>query len=1783
VVQNTFRVLPDMSNPKIEISRLAPKTTSDVISSSPAQLRGPGIAHFAERPFPRLFEDQVAQEPDKTAVFCDRETLTFGELNARANQLARHLRSLGVGSESLVGICIDRSLEMAIGIIGILKAGGAYLPLDPEYPTERLAFMLADAQPMLVLTRSNLEKRLPRKFQSQDHPPLPLGEELGVRAYDTTDPHPNPPQKGEGNEPRTVLLDQDWPTISGESNANLSDRPSPDDLAYVIYTSGSTGRPKGAMITHRNLANYLLALNHELKLGRDDLYLHTASIAFSSSRRQLMLPLSQGAGVVIANSEERKDPLALFAMIKERRVTVMDAVPSFWRNCTTILASLDDEERESLLANQLRLILSASEPLLSDIPQMWIRRFQHPARHVHMFGQTETAGIVCLYHIPEQLDENLEIIPIGAPIANTEIYILDERRRLCDIGEAGELYIGGAGVGRGYLNRSELTAQKFIPHPFNQQSCARLYRTGDWARVREDGQIEFAGRRDQQVKLRGFRVELGEIEVALAKHPSVRESVVVARDDTGGDKKLIAYLVANGTAPNAGELRNFLSAQLPEYIVPAAFVVIDALPLSANGKVNRLALPDPDQMSARLSSEYLAPRNEIEHRLAAIWAKVLRVERVGVNDNFFELGGHSLLAAQVISRLRSELAIETPLRLLFEHPTVASLAATVKNLNEQADRALSCSIQPFERNGTAPLSFTQQQFWLLDQATPNRSTYNVRTAVKLTGALDVQKLRLVLETIVARHEILRTHIVTTNDSPIQAITPRQAITLEICDLGLVSAGDQEAEIARIHAAEAEVPFDLSQGPLTRFKLLKLSPAEHVLLITIHHIICDGWSIDLLHREIATLYASSGELPHLPIQYADFAIWQRRRLQGEILERQLDYWKRELADAPTALDLPIDYARPVIRNSDGHRLSLVLSESLSRALKSLSQREGATLFMTLLATFQALLFRYSGQEDIVVGSPVAGRTMLETENLIGAFVNTLVFRSNLAGNPTFREVLGRVRETVLGAFSHQELPFEKLVEELNPERKVNRSPLFQVMFALQNMPAPDLSVDGLSLTPLKLGAATSKFDLSLEVEEKPPGLCVSIEYATDLFAAATIERMLGHFQSLLEGAVNDPTQSVTDLSLMTEAESRQLLIDWNDNQIEVPDNACLHYLFEDQAAKTPNKIAAEFRGARLTYGELNARANQLAGYLRKQSVGPEVMVGVRVERSFEMLVAVFAVLKAGGAYVPLDPNYPNDRIAFMIADTALPIVITQKHLAKDIPGDAKLICIDADWETIAGESEENPTAPVSSSNVALVLYTSGSTGNPKGVMLEHHSLVNFITAGKSAYEIAADDRILQFGSLSFDLSAEEIFLALTCGGTIVLRTDEMISSAQDFLRLCEEWNLSVLDLPTVYWHELTDALSRENLTVPQSIRLVIIGGEKAATDRVVAWNEIVGDRVRLLNTYGPTETTIAVTICDLSSPKHHLNPTVTPIGRAMANTNLYVLDPTRRPVPIGIPGELHIGGPGVARGYLNLPDLTSEKFIANLFSDDPRARLYKTGDVVRYQADGNLEFLGRVDNQIKIRGFRVELEEIEQALRGHDQVDNCVVVLHEDDDKRLVAYVVLETESQASTSELRNFLKTKLPSYMVPAAFEVIDALPLMPSGKIDRRALPEPHFTRTEPDESFASPRTPLELVLADAWREVLKVDQIGLHENFFDLGGHSLLATRVVSNIRNVLNIELCMVDVFQAPTISGLAELLYPRIAQKESMSEFAALLEELANLSEAEALACLDRELRIDQVAA
>jgi amino acid adenylation domain-containing protein len=1699
---------------------------------------GVRMDHFTERPCTDLFAEQVARNPEKLAIICEDGKLTYAQLNARANQLAHHLQSRGVGPESLVGICVERSLDMAIGILGILKSGAAYLPLDPDYPMERLAWMIKDSRLALVVTKASFTDQLPIEAS------------------------------------RCVLLDGGQSAISRQSAANPIDGPKANSLAYVIYTSGSTGQPKGVMIAHRSLANYLLALQHELHVSVDDVYLHLASIAFSSSRRQLLLPLLHGATVVIATAGARKDPLALFETIKSEGVTIMDAVPSFWRNCTAALSDIDVELRRRLLDNRLRLMLSASEPLLSDVPRVWTTEFRHPARHVHMFGQTETSGIVCLHRIEAGEENDRGAIPIGRPIANTEIYILDEQLQPAAAGEAGELYIGGAGVGRGYLNLPDLTAEKFIAHPFNSKENARLYRTGDWARFRADGQIEFLGRHDNQVKLRGFRIELGEVEAVLARHPAIREGAVLAREERSGNKRLVAYFVPRATAPSVSELRDFLAAHLPDYVVPSAFVQMPALPLTPNGKIDRRALPEPDESRPELAINYEAPRTPSESRLAEIWSEVLRLKPVGIRDNFFELGGHSLLATQIVSRARREFKTELPLRALFEAPTVAEMAERIEATSVTDYHLTIPKLSAGEQHrDRGPLSFAQQRLWFLDQLQPGSASYNIRRAFRVTGALDVEKFQRAIDAIVARHEILRTRIVSNEGRPMQVIAPFMQAAVEVTDISSLPAAEREIEALVLAKAEGQRAFDLATGPLFRIKLIKLSDDAHLLLLSVHHSIGDGWSIGLLLGELANLYHAysagvNADLPPLQIQYADFAVWQRQWLQGDVLERKLVYWRAQLEDLPASLDLPADYSRPLVQSFRGAQESLVLPQALSNAIKTLSQQEGVTLFMTLLAAFQTLLFRHSGQDDIVVGSPIAGRTMIETERLVGSFVNTLVLRGDLSGDPSFRELLRRIREVALGAYTHQDVPFEKLVEDLHPDRSPDRSPLFQVMFALQNTPVAELPMNGLKLTPLKLGSTTAKFDLTLDITEEADGLHASLEYNTDLFAPETINRLLAHFEVLLGGVVADPSQRITALPLLTEAERKQLLFDWNAGAAEFPADACVQKLFEAWAEKNPQAIAAVFGDERITYGELNRRANQLAHYLRKQGVGPEVLVGISVERSLEMLVAIIGVLKAGGAYLPLDPMYPRDRIEFMLEDSGVALVLTQRRLVDQLPNNtAKLICLDSDWNAIAAESEENPLTESTPEDLAYVIYTSGSTGKSKGVMVTRASLANAYLAWEKAYGLQSIRSHLQMASFSFDVFTGDLVRALCSGAKLVLCPQELLLSPKELYGLMRKEEIEAAEFVPVVLRPLIQHLDETNQSL-DFMKLVIAGSDTWYSDEYRRLLRFCGPRTRLINSYGLTEATIDSTYFESDGLDLETGALV-PIGRPFANTRIYILDEQLQPSPVGVAGELFIGGAGVARGYLKRPELTMEKFIADPFSNGKQARLYRTGDWARYRADGQIEFLGRRDNQVKVRGFRIELGEVEAVLARHPAIKESVVVAREErtGTRRLVAYFVPRDEAP-TVSEMRSLVSAQLPEYMVPSTFVELAAMPLTANGKINRRALPEPDDARPDLASGYEAPRTPIELKLAEIWSEVLQVESVGANDSFFELGGHSLLATQVVSRVRRAFEIELPLRSLFETPTVARLAETICQLELDAAEDEELRALLAELEHLTDEDA---------------
>ncbi|MGB9178609.1 MAG: amino acid adenylation domain-containing protein [Pyrinomonadaceae bacterium] len=1259
---------------------------------------------------------------------------------------------------------------------------------------------------------------------------------------------------------------------------------------------------------------------------------------------------------------------------------------------------------------------------------------------------------------PRTIDE---LLAAQVERTNMQTYVLDHYLEPLPVGVAGELYLGGAGVARGYLNDAELTAEKFIPHPFSREGGERLYRTGDVARYRVDGTIEFTGRFEQQVKARGSR---------------------------------------------------------PERETPAA--------------------------------EFIAPRTPVEELLAKLWCEVLKVESVGINDNFFDLGGHSLLAMQLISRVRKSFTVDLPVRGLFESPTVAGLARRIEAATEFGKAASAQPLVPVSRENALPLSFAQQRLWFIHKLEPSSSAYNMPVAVRLKGRLDFAALEQTLSEIIKRHESLRTSFGMSDGQPVQIITPPEEVALPVLDLSHMPERERVAEAQTLATAEARQSFDLERGPLYRASLLRLDDEDHILMFSMHHIITDGWSMGVLVREVGTLYLAFAEgkpspLAPLPIQYADFAHWQRKHLEGEALEAHLRYWKKQLGGTLPVMELPTDRPRPLVQSFNGSSQTMNLPASLVEKLNALARREGVTFFMLLLAAFKAMLYRYTGEEEIIIGSPIANRNREEIEGLIGFFVNTLVLRTDLSGSPNFRELLKRVRTVALEAYAHQDMPFEQLVEHLQPERSTNRHPLFQVMFQLENAPIGEASLPGLTLQPVEVERTTTQLDLSFDMMEDAGGLWVVAEYSTDLFDGSTIERLLRHFQNLLEGVACNEDARIEQLPLLTTAEREQLLVGWNDTAKNYPVGECLHELFEAQVKRTPERIAVEGFGQQLTYAELNSRANQLAHYLRKIGIGPEIRVGVLMERSLEMVTGLLAILKAGGAYVPLDPRYPKQRLAFMLDDAQASVLLTQGALKEAVPEhQAQVVCLDADSESITQESKLDPTVITTAEHLAYVIYTSGSTGQPKGVGVSHKSLVNHQAAVRDAYGLSVSDRVLQFASLSFDVAAEEIFPTLLSGATLVLLGEQMQGLGAMLLDEIEEQGVTVLNLPASAWHEWVGELSRSRATLPDCLRLLVVGSEQVSRESFAAWQEITSGRTRLLNAYGATETTITATLYqpDADGEETHAR-SVLPIGRPLANTQAYVLDRFLQPVPIGAIGELHIGGEGVARGYLNRPDLTAEKFIPDTFSREPGARLYRTGDLARYMPDGNLVFLGRADNQVKVRGFRIELGEIEAALVEHEAVRQAIISVRQDTSghSQLVAYVVAERDRAIRKNELRQRLRERLPEFMVPSIFVLLDQLPLAPNGKVDARALPEPETVRVEAEDQVM-PHSEVERAIATVWQEALRLEKVGVNENFFDLGGHSLLMVQIHNRLRKTLDANITILDLFKYPTISQLAAYIAP-----------------------------------------
>ena len=2051
---------------------------------------------------PMLFERQVDQRPDAVAVIADTYEVSYSSLDAYANQLAHQLRSYGVTQEIPVVVFMERSPELIVALLAVLKAGGAYVPVDPTYPPERVAFMIEDTQTPVVLTQSSLADMLGAHLQA-----------------------------------RVVCLDQ---VVLTPTSVRLDLPTSSQQAAYVIYTSGSTGTPKGVTVSHASLCNLVSWHQRVYEVDATDRATLIAGLGFDAVVWELWPYLLAGACIALPDNTTRVTVEPLLTWLAAEQTTI-----AFF---PTPLA-------EAMLAHEdwpadvaLRMLLTGG-----DVLHRWPDP-SLPFTVVNNYGPTENTVVTTW--LPLTAPNTFGLPPIGRPVDNAQVYVVDQYMSPAPLGVPGELYIGGASLARGYFLRPELTAERFLPDPFSGTLGARLYRTGDLVRYQSTGNIEFLGRIDHQVKLRGYRIELGEIEATLHQHPAIQDVVVLDREDLPGDKRLVAYLVpttkhadnddANGThtdehvahwqnlydetyedtipialedptfniigwnssytnaplpaeemrewvdttvarivahrpqhvleigcgtglllfplaqqctkyvgvdfsataidyikrhldpecdhvtlyqrraddlpdlgqqqfdtvvlnsiiqyfpsieylltvieqaipyiapggqlfigdvrnlpllelfitatqtqqaAPglplarlhqrvrqqvamerelvidpaffyalpqrfpqisnvrvelkrgaahneltqfrydatmivngpspsiatepvhdwNADEwtmdrvltilrektptylqlqrvpnsrlsralhnryllndaagstsvrtlqeaiavhgstgvnpeqfwcaaettgysvtitwspqnsdgsydvlfyptteanvsfgvsetiiewshyanrpawdasqhdlipqLRQYLATQLPEYMVPSAYLVLTTLPLTRNGKVDRRALPAPDQID---SGQYVAPKIPLEVDLVTIWEEVLGITRIGVTDDFFILGGHSLLATQIVSRIRTVCDVDLPVRVLFEHPTIAQLTQTIQETQRSSKTVMLPPLMSVSRTTPIPLSFAQQRLWFIDQLQPGMAAYHFFAGLQLQGELHIAALIASFQDIVQRHESLRTTFTVVDDQPIQVIAPTLILDVPVVDASGLSREDGDALILTLAQHEALRPFDLTQGPLLRIMLIQVTSQECVILVNQHHIVTDGWSLGIFIRELTTLYASKikqGQsplppLPPLPIQYPDYAAWQHSWLHGEVLAHQMAYWRQQLAEQQL-LQLPTDYPRPPMPTYRGNSVPIVFEEAFVERLQSLSRQSGTTLFMTTLAGWQALLTRYSGQDDIVVGSPIAGRTHDALEHLIGFFVNTLVLRTNLHGNPSGGEMLRRVQSVTLDAYAHQDIPFEYLVAELQPQRDLSRQPLYQVVFALQNMPTAALDLSDIQISPLNVGTMTTQVDLTLHLAEVGTHVVGRLEYAVDLFEHTTMERLLQHYHTLLQGLIENPSCRLFDLPLLTDAEQTQLLVEWQHPPAVVAPPLTIPEWFTAQVAQRPDAIAIVCEDQSLSYQELDTRANQLAHYLQMLGVGPDICVALWFDRSIEMIIAILGVLKAGGAYLPMDRSHPADRLALMISDADVPAILTQESLRAQLPAtDVQIVCVDMAADVLRAQPATPPPVACNASHLAYVIYTSGSTGTPKGVLIAHAQISRLLTATDHWFHFTATDTWTMFHSYAFDFSVWEIWGALLYGGRLVIVPYEDSRDPALFAHLVAQQQVTILNqTPSAFrgFMHATGDISDQVL----SLRAIIFGGEALDPQHLQPWLTRNGETMpQLINMYGITETTVHVTY----RPITQVDCTRTSrsiIGNAIPDLQTYVLDQYKNLMPVGIPGELYVGGAGLARGYLHRPGLTAERFVPNPLSGQVGNRLYRTGDSVRCMASGELEYLGRVDQQVKVRGFRIELGEIEAVLRQHHDVQDAVVIVRHDwDETPLIAgYLVSRTDHEIAMHEIREYIYTKVPHYMVPSVLMQLDSLPMTQNGKLDRQALPLPSGSLRVSNMPFVAPRTPTEDVVASIWARLLNQSQVGIHDDFFDLGGHSLLATRVIAQIRDVFGVELSVRTLFETPILWEFAQ---------------------------------------------
>lgn len=1693
------------------LAEAAPETRLHELNALPAAERARMTEDFNHTTLPlpaldrlahQVIEDRVAERPDAIACRYEGAHLTYRELNERANQLAHWLREKGVGRDDRVGVFGERNMDMLVGILAVLKAGGAYVPLDPAHPDSRVATVLGSSQPRVILTQSPLADRAAELAAQMEQP-------AAVFILDSQDcsnyPVDNPPFINE-----------------------------PGDLANVFFTSGSTGLPKGAMIEHVGMLNHLYAKINLTNLNQNSTMVQNASHCFDISVWQFLAPLMVGAQVVIYPNQVAMDPQELHKRVKQDGVTVLQMVPTM---IDMILSMTEDLADESRALPDLTFMVSTGEGLPAALLRKWLRVFPH-VTVINAYGSTETSDDTSHSVFSGPYAEEKNYVPLGFPVQNFKVYLLDRWNRLAPVGGVGEICVTGLGVGRGYLNDPERTAKAFVKNPFPDGMGERMYRTGDLGRYTSEGELTYIGRVDHQVKVRGHRIELREIEAILLKQPGVNQAVAVTKPDDSGQNRLLAY-VTGEVDPEV--LRDALHQYLPEYMIPEHLMVLESMPLNSNGKVDRKQLPEPTLSNAG-NAEYVAPETELEKALCTLWEEVLERSPIGLDDNFFELGGHSIKTIQVRARLQSQLGLSVDLKVLFAHPTVRELVPVLEAM-DTAQGKESVQLLRLEPRDHYPMSHAQRRMFFAYQMNPEDCTYNVPLVVDVTGALDVEILQRAFQTIHERHDTLRTKFALVDGQPVQVVQPTVAFNVRTDDVSQMSESEQNEFLAGVQAAEISTPFDLLNGPLFRCRVIKRSASNWQLWLNIHHIISDFWSWQVLMTEFTQLYEAyaAGQpnpLAPLQVQFTDYAVWEHEReVRGDLQETEA-YWLQQLSGELPQLDLPTDFVRPAIQSTAAGVVRGELDLKLAERVQQLVNRYDTTPFIVLLTSFSTLMHRLSGQHDLIIGTPEAGRNRLEVEPMVGCFLNMLPLRIQFGESPTFLDMLQQVHQTSVDAFSNNEYPFDQLVQRVQPVRDLSRAPIFSVLFqVMQAEYSASLQVGDLVMQPVTHEYNTTKFDILLNVTVQQDGRIEYVfEYCSDLFERSTIERWIKHWEVLLEGIVEQPEQRIASLPMMTEEQLAQVLAFHGPFEEMDRLESCVHQLIEEQVASTPDAIAVVYAGQSMTYRELDERANQVANALKARGVRPGDLVGLSVYRSLNIPIGLLGILKAGAAYVPLDPDFPIERLQIMIEDASMFAVVTETALLSgfaDLP--AALLALDDAEGEILTSSTTAPSTEMTSEHPMYVLYTSGSTGKPKGVVISHRNVVNLLKSFVGPLEITTEDVMLSVTTMSFDIFCLELFLPLISGARVVLAKRSDAVDGVALAAVIDEAEATVMQATPAGWRILVNSgwQGRKGLKM-------LSGGEKMPPELAEQLMERGG---MLWNAWGPTEITIYGT-ADRVSPGGPIT-----IGRPLAGYTTYVLDEQMQPVPIGVHGEAWVGGEGVGIGYLNRPELTAERFVADPFTG---GRMYKTGDLCRWLPDGRLEFAGRLDFQIKLRGYRIEAGDIEAALVEHPSVRQAVAVLREAEGiPRLVAYVVpIVADEHPSAVELREHLADKLPEYMIPSAFVVMNELPLTPNYKIDRKALPMPEEYHNATLTGYVAPRDQLEREIAEIWQSILHVTQVGIHDSFFELGGDSLSALVAVNEMKAKTGYPIPVALLFQHQTVEALCEVLRGEVRPPSSI---------------------------------